>query len=116
MMRYLTATALLIMLAIPAFSAGIDGKWTATIDGMDGNKTELTYNFKVEGTKLTGTVTSSAMTMQITDGKVEGNNISFTATSDQMSVPTKGTITSDEIKLVSDVMGTSTPISLKRAK
>jgi hypothetical protein len=115
-MRYLTAAVLLIALAIPAFSAGVDGKWTATIDGMDGAKTELTYNFKVEGTKLTGTVVSSAMTLQLADGKVEGNNISFTATSDQMSIPTKGTISGDEIKLVSDVMGTSTPILLKRAK
>jgi hypothetical protein len=115
-MRYLTAAALLLFFAIPAISAEIDGKWTATVDGMDGNKMELTYDFKADGAKLTGTVTSSMGVMQITEGKIDGSAISFTATSDQFSIPSKGILSGDEIKLTSDVGGQSMPILLKRVK
>jgi hypothetical protein len=115
-MRYPAAVFLLLFLAIPAISAEIDGKWTATVNGMDGNPMELTYNFKADGAKLTGTVTSPTGVMQITEGKIEGSSLSFTATSDQFSIPTKGTISGDEIKLSSEVGGQSIPILLKRVK
>ncbi len=119
-MRVVVAVLLLVALAIPVISAetvsAIDGKWTATIDGMDGNKMELIYNFKTEGTKLTGSVTSPMGEMPITQGKVEGNAIQFTSGNEQFSVSSKGVISGDEIKLTSDVMGQTTTSVLKRAK
>ena len=115
-MRYLTAAALFLLLVVPALSAEIDGKWTATIDGMDGNKMELTYLFKAEGTKITGSVTSSMGEMKITEGKIEGNKISFTVASDQFSIANTGTISGDEIKLNADMGGQVTPILVKRVK
>jgi hypothetical protein len=115
-MRIATAVLLLLLLSIPVIAADIDGKWIATIDGMDGNKMELTYNFKAEGTKLTGSVTSPMGEMQITQGKIEGNAVEFTVGNEQFSVSSKGTLSGDEIKLTSDVMGQTSTSVLKRVK
>jgi hypothetical protein len=114
-MRIITAGFLLLMLAVPVLCADIDGKWTATVDGMDGNKMELTYNFKADGTKLTGSVTSPMGEMPI-KGKIEGNVVEFTAGDEQFSVSSKGTISGDGIKLSSEIMGQASASVLKRVK
>jgi hypothetical protein len=115
-MKIVTAVLLLFLLAIPVIAAEIDGKWTATVDGMDGNKMELTYNFKADGTKLTGSVTSPMGEMQITEGKIEGNAVEFTVGNEQFSVSSKGTLSGDEIKLTTEMMGNTTTSVLKRVK
>jgi len=114
-MRIATAVLLLLLLAIPVIAAGIDGKWTATVDGMDGNKMELTYTFKADGAKLTGSVTSPMGEMPI-KGKIEGNAVEFTVGDEQFSYSSKGTLSGDEIKLTSDVMGQTSTSVLKRVK
>ena len=114
-MRIVTAVLLLLLLAIPVIAAEIDGKWTATVDGMDGNKMVLTYNFKADGTKLSGSVTSPMGEMQI-KGKIEGNAVEFTAGDEQFSVSSKGTLSGDEIKLSSEIMGQTSTSVLKRVK
>ena len=115
-MRIVTAALLLLLLAIPGFAAEIDGKWTASVDGMDGAKMELTYAFKADGTTLTGAVTTPMGEMKITEGKIEGNAVQFTVGNEQFFVSSKGTLSGDEIKLTSDVMGQSSTSVLKRVK
>jgi hypothetical protein len=114
-MRIVTGVLLLFLLAIPVIAAEIDGKWTATVDGMDGNKMELAYNFKADGTKLTGSVTSPMGEMQI-KGKIEGNAVEFTVGDEQFSYSSKGTLSGDEIKLTSEIMGQTSTAVLKRVK
>ena len=115
-MRIVTAVLLLLLLSIPVFAAEIDGKWKASVDGMDGQKMELTYTFKADGTKLTGSVATPMGEMAITEGKIEGTNVQFTIGNEQFSVTSKGTLAGDEIKLTSDVMGQTSTSVLKRAK
>jgi hypothetical protein len=115
-MKIVIAALLLLLLAVPMIAAEIDGKWTTTVDGMDGNKMELTYIFKADGTKLTGNVTSPMGEMKITEGKIEGSNLQFTVSSEQFSISSKGTLSGDEIKLTSDVMGNASTSVLKRVK
>lgn len=81
-----------ILSAALAFAAGIDGRWTSEIAartpkkgakaGKPGNPTVLTFNFKSEGGKLTGTVRGGAgkraTSMDIQNGKIEGDRFSFT--------------------------------------
>ena len=71
--------------------------------------------FKVEGTKLTGETTSQMMGKStINDGKVEGDNVSFTITGNvqgnEMKLTYKGKITADgkEIKFTVDGLGGNT--------
>src|SRR5436190_18415822 len=58
--------------------AKVDGKWTAEVPGGRGGAQTMTFNFKTDGAKLTGTATAGqAGEAPIQDGKVEGDTITF---------------------------------------
>jgi hypothetical protein len=57
-------------------AADFNGKWTATVESPRGTQT-ITFNFTVDGAKLTGAVTTPRGEMPISDGKIDGDNISF---------------------------------------
>lgn len=67
----------LLISSIGAFAADFNGKWTASVETPRGTQ-NLTFDFHVDGAKLTGTVTSPRGDSEISDGKVDGDSISFT--------------------------------------
>lgn len=106
----------LILVASFAFAAPIDGKWVGEIQGMN-----ISYTFKADGDKLTGTTTSpDGKEMAIKDGKINGDNISFSISVDmggqEMNIEMKGVLSGDDLKLSLDMMGQAMDIPLKRAK
>ncbi|HVW08051.1 MAG TPA: hypothetical protein VHC90_05685 [Bryobacteraceae bacterium] len=88
------------------FAADIDGKWTATYE-TQGNSITTTWDLKADGTKLTGKASSSFGDRDITDGTIEGNNVSWTeninAGGAAIKVTCKGTLNGDELKLTRTV-------------
>ena len=69
---------LIALFAFSALAADISGNWKATAEGPNG-ALERTFTFKQDGTKLTGETTSSFTGKStITDGKVEGDSVTFT--------------------------------------
>ncbi|MBN2419933.1 MAG: sel1 repeat family protein [Deltaproteobacteria bacterium] len=65
-----------------AFAAGVDGKWKGSIPGMGGKPMDISYEFKTEGDKLTGTTVGfGGKENEIKEGKVDGNNLTFTVES-----------------------------------
>ena len=54
------AGAFVLAATLVAHAADITGKWTAQVPGRDGQTRETTFNFKVDGEKLTGTTTGMA--------------------------------------------------------
>lgn len=72
MRNYLIALGLMPVAGF-AFVAPIDGKWVGDFQGMN-----ISYIFKADGDKLTGATTSpDGKEIAIKDGKINGNNISF---------------------------------------
>ena len=103
-----------------AFAGGAAGKWTAAIDTQVGVQ-NYTYEFKVDGEKLTGTAKSQFSESPILEGTVKGDAISFvenlTYQDMTMRVVYSGTISGDEIKFnrkVGDIA--SEDFVAKRAK
>lgn len=98
----MTTGFLLGLLALTALAADISGKWTAQVPGRNGQTREQTFNFKVDGNTLTGTVSGRMGDMPIAEGKIDGNTISFTQTMEfngnSMKFIYKGTVSGDEIK------------------
>jgi len=95
--------------AAVASAADISGTWKGTAE-MQGNAIARTFVFKVDGSKLTGETTSEMMgTSAITDGKIDGDNISFTVTAkfqdNEMKLNYKGKVSGDTIKLTVDFSG-----------
>jgi len=94
---------LIAVFALSAVAADISGNWKATADGPNGSM-ERTFVFKQDGAKLTGETTSSMMGKStLVDGKVEGDNVSFTITvkfqDNEMKLNYKGKIVGgNEIK------------------
>ena len=125
-MKYKTAflTACFVLAGIAlAHAADINGKWIAQVPGRDGQTRETTFNFKVEENKLTGTVTGRQGDNPISDGKISGEDISFTVTpnfgGNQVKLLYKGKIVGDEIKLTRTREGGDQPgqeFTAKRVK
>jgi hypothetical protein len=55
---------------------GIAGKWTASFETQIGNQT-YTYEFVVKGSELTGKAKSNLGEATITEGKVDGDKVTF---------------------------------------
>lgn len=62
---------------VAVWAADASGKWTAEMPGRDGNPMTMTMNLKADGDKLTGTVSGRRGETPISDGKVEGDTVSF---------------------------------------
>ena len=115
-MKYFSLVVGLLLLAGFAFAADIDGKWAGEIVGQN---MEIAFTFKAEGTTLTGVHIVNEQETPIKEGKIDGNNISFTVTLDlggETKIPHKGTISGDEIKMTYEMMGQPGEILVKRVK
>jgi hypothetical protein len=115
-MKYFSLIAGVLLLAGFAFGADIDGKWAGEIVGQN---MQIAFTFKAEGTTLTGVHIVNGQETPIKDGKIDGNNISFTVTLDlggESKIPHKGTISGDQIKMTYEMAGQPGEILVKRAK
>jgi hypothetical protein len=65
---------LAMLVAVPVVAAGVDGTWVARI-----NQSQLMFELKAEGEKLTGKLYNSAATSaaEIRDGTIKGDALSF---------------------------------------
>jgi len=120
--------AVVLLALTSAWAADVAGKWTATIPGARGQaESTITLVFKMDGENLAGTVnnTQAPGDVQIADGKVSGDDISFSLMRDiggtQTKVLWKGKISGDEIKFTRTTQGAAgagaaTEITAKRAK
>lgn len=78
--KWLMLPLALVALAVTASAADISGNWKGTAQTPNGT-TERTFNFKVDGNKLTGDTTSDIFGKStIEDGKIDGDSVSFTIT------------------------------------
>jgi len=117
---FLARAVLMTAMAGAALAADITGNWTGSSDQFS-----LKFVFKQDGETLTGNVTSQqGDPLPITDGKVQGDKVSFTVKVDMggnsMTIHHDGTIKGDEITLNTKVEGGGDfgggPMTLKRQK
>lgn len=75
------------------------GTWKATLETPNGAQ-ENTFVLKVDAGRITGTVSGGMLgTVQISEGKVDGDKISFSINSDFGVIRYSGTIKGDDMKL-----------------
>jgi hypothetical protein len=112
-----------MVLAVPAArAADVTGNWTAETTTPDGNSFQLAFTFKQDGDKLTGTVQGpQGDAMDISNGKVDGNTVTFDVSFNGMTISHTGTVneTGDEIEMTTKSDSGDFPggkMTLKRAK
>ncbi len=124
-MKRLLAVCAILFLTLggaTAFAAtDVTGNWTAEMQSPDGNSMQLTFHFKQDGEKLTGTVDSpmGGDPIQIANGKIDGDKIYWETSFNGNTIHHEGTVNGDEMKVsVKSSDGGFPPmdITLKRAK
>jgi autotransporter translocation and assembly factor TamB len=101
--NFAALAALLALMAITAWAADITGTWSGSMSSPNGDFA-LTYTFKQDGAKLTGTVTGpQGDPMPLIDCKLDGENISFSVKVDMggaaATFVSKGTVKGDEMTI-----------------
>ena len=75
--KLLSIVLFLALAALSAWAADVDGQWVAQVPGRNGDM-ETTFKFKVSGQQLTGSMENQFGEREIANGKVSGDDISFT--------------------------------------
>jgi hypothetical protein len=119
-MRLRALVAGFLFVAVAAFAAGVDGKWSGSVS-TPGGDFPVAFTFKADGAKLTGTMQGmDGMDIKIADGKVDGDKIGFSVTLDFGGMPFTlvytGVIASDQIKLTADVGGMPLEFVVKKTQ
>ncbi|MBI3679744.1 MAG: hypothetical protein HY235_05045 [Acidobacteria bacterium] len=118
--RILAVAALLLAVLTPALAADVTGKWTAQFETQIGQQ-NYTYEFKVDGNKLTGKAASGRGEVPIQEGALNGDDISFVEVrkfqDQEIRIEYKGKVSGDEMKLTRKVGDfATTEIVARRAK
>jgi hypothetical protein len=119
--KFVTPLVLVLTLvAAPAFAADVDGKWAGTIS-TPGGDFPVNFDFKSDGAKLTGTTMSpDGMSVNIKDGKIEGDKITFGVSLDfggmSFDIAYTGVVTPTEMKMTADVAGMPLEFVVKKEK
>ncbi|HXS14062.1 MAG TPA: hypothetical protein VN734_15280 [Acidobacteriaceae bacterium] len=116
----LCAALLMVFGASSVFAAtGMTGTWIGQMQTPDGNSFSLTFVFKQDGAKLTGTVTGpQGDPLTIDKGTVDGDKFSFNVSFNGTTITHTGTLTGDEIKMTTKSDSADFPareITLKRS-
>ena len=118
------AVAAVVMVApwsVALRAADPSGRWAATFMTQVGEQV-YTYDFNVKGTALTGTAKGSLTgETKITDGKIDGDTITFVENANYQGMMITFTYTgkmtsADQLELSREVMGTMEKATAKRAK
>ncbi len=112
--RAMMVGAGIAMTAALCFAGDFNGRWETTISTPNGDM-QLTFNFKVDGTKLTGTVESPNGETPLEEGKVDGDKISFKTHFNDAEVNHEGTLSGDTIDLKVQGPWGESDMTLKRA-
>jgi hypothetical protein len=106
--KLLFVVAILCALALAIYAADVSGKWTWEQQGRNGSMTN-TLTLKQDGANLTGSLDGGRGPVDIKDGKVDGNNVTFSITRNMggNDVTTKytGTLDGDTLKLEYEAPG-----------
>jgi len=125
--KLLFVVSLMLVVAFALMAADITGKWVAEQPGRNGGPPrQTTFDLKANGATLTGTMTggmgggrrgggggggggagggaaAAPQAREISDGTIDGNNISFTVkvefNGNTMMSKYEGTLSGDELKL-----------------
>jgi len=112
------AALLMALSTVTAFAADVTGTWTGEMGGGNGGF-QISFTFKQDGPKLTGTVQGpQGDPIAISEGKVDGDKISFKVSFNGMVISHEGTIKGDQITLTSKSDQSDFPggeMTLKRA-
>jgi len=119
-MRTILIVGILLPIGLWAQAGGLAGKWSGDVPGRGGATAPGTFTLKVDGEKLTGTMTGAQGELPLQEGKVSGSQFSFSTTIDaggnSIKILYKGTLSGDQLKMTREREGSGQALefTLKR--
>ena len=99
---FFAVAAIAVLIATTASAADVSGRWNAQMPTRNGDTRDVTFTLKADGDKLTGTMGGPQGDIEIKDGKISGDTISFKTNlefnGNSFVLIFKGTISGDQIK------------------
>jgi hypothetical protein len=112
----LVACFAITAITVTVSAADVSGKWSGQVPSR-GEAMAATFTFKVDGDKLTGTMTGPQGEISLQEGKVSGDQISFTTIGGNAKIQFQGTIAGNEMKMTrTREGGQAREFTLKRAQ
>jgi hypothetical protein len=112
------SAALVLLLGLTSLltvnASNLTGRWEGKMAGPDGDEMTITFTFKVEGEKLTGSVEGPAGELPISEGKVKGDEISFKVELNDTAITHQGKVSGDNIALKVQGPWGASEMALKR--
>ena len=100
--RFFSLLALLGVFSLVAAAADVSGTYKAEVPGRNGNTQPLTITLKADGSALTGNLANARGETPITNGKVDGDKVSFDVVrkmqDNEITIKYKGKVDGDSIK------------------
>ena len=114
------ALAMSLTTATALAATDVTGTWTTSMQTPDGNNFQLTFTFKQDGDKLTGTVQGpQGDPLAISNGKVDGDKLTFDISFNGTTIHHDCAVDGDMIKMTTKSDSGDFPgvqLTLKRAK
>jgi hypothetical protein len=121
--RMMAAVAVAVaILAAVVQAADVTGKWTGNVPTRDGGTREATFTFKQDGEKLAGSMTGPQGDIELKEGAVKGDDVSFNVEmnfgGNAVKLIYKGKVAGEEIKFTRTREGADQKqeFTVKRAK
>jgi hypothetical protein len=117
-MKKFALLLLVLLYAVPARAADVDGKWSGSIETPMGD-IMVGFEFKADGAMLTGSTTSlDGSAVPIKNGKIEGNKVTFLVSLDFGGMPIDlnytGIVSPTEIKMTAEFAGMPFEFTVKK--
>jgi hypothetical protein len=114
MIRRAVMVAVLMLASVAiVLAADFNGNWESNFSGPNGD-IKLIFHFKVDGAKLTGSVETPNGSVDLEDGKVDGDKLSFNTHLGESVVKHNGTLSGDTIQLAVEGPWGHSDMTLKR--
>jgi hypothetical protein len=109
--KVISLAVISLAIVTAAWAAGATGKWTATFNTQVGEQ-KYTWDLKADGSKLTGKYTSANGSGEISDGKIEGDDLSWVEMLKyqdmDLRIVYKAMLSGDELKISRNVADIAT--------
>src|SRR3984885_6325552 len=93
----ITALLLFCFFAGSATIENLNGRWTGLLKTDGGDEYPLMYNFKIDGSQLSGTAKTPKGDMPINDGKITGDTFTFNVIVNNMEIDHSGKFYGDSV-------------------
>lgn len=116
--KFLTTT-LASCFAIALLLVDLSGKWQGNLQLPDGQNVEVIYTMDVDGDKITGLAETFGHSLKIEDGKISGNDFTFSITNNNnIVIPHTGKFypEGDSVSMNMDYGGAKFHTTLRRLK